>query len=184
MKLQDERIGKESIVIEVTQAGRFTATYNDAEYWADTRQALIEQLKKAVKKADGQGVFDVTVLGLVRSTVRQGFVSGNEPFTSGIGTVDAKLRSKHEKNWNTYLLITDGLEFSDAKGKEIKFQISGSRNGLICRRLTTGENLEYLNLASALKDAQAALGAFEQRMKLDPDEALRGARRPTVTDED
>lgn len=59
--------------------------------------------------------------------------------------MQAKLRAKHERQHNTYLLVT-----SDDRFATKKFQVgSYAHDGDICRRLTLAEAQQYLDLMEA-----------------------------------
>lgn len=168
MKIATERIGGAEIDIDVSGEGRFSATFNDQEFSGKTLEELRERLKAAVKKAAAQGTVPVSVLGLVPAQKKSfGFDDG--PFTRGAGIVDAKLRSKHEREYNSYLLVSDSGQ---------KFKVAGSsREPLIARRLTLAEHMEYLKLAEAVRVATTALEDFVGSVKINPDEALAAARK-------
>jgi len=158
----------ERIVISVSSDGSFNADYDDQTYSELTLKALKEKLDKVVKAAQQAGVVDVTVVGLVpRDKSKRTHVYDNGPFEQGIGVLQAKLRSKHERQWNCWLLVTD-----DGK----KFKIQGSREGKICRRLTEEECQLWITLSTRVKEAEVALEQFEDSIAIEPDEALGDAR--------
>lgn len=168
MKLSTETIGDQKIEIEVEQGGMFVASFNDHDYRASTRVELLDQLKTAVKKAAQQGMVDVSVLGLVPTTNDDRLYSRTTPYKLGDGVVHAKLRSRHEREYNTYLLVSDAKQ---------KFKVSGSLEGTIARRLTDPEVAEYLRLREALRVATTAVEDFVGAVKLNPDEALASAAK-------
>jgi hypothetical protein len=168
MRLGSERIGSETIDVEVDVNGVFMATFDGQDYDATTRLELIEKLTKAVKRSALRGVVDVTVLNLVPNKNRSGWDNG--PYALGSGVIDATLRSKHDRQHNTYLLTS-------CDGK--KFQVSGAREGTIARRLTAKEQIEYLKLCQERDSAVAAVEAFAAAVRIDPDKALTGARKKT-----
>lgn len=175
MKLGTEHINGERIDVEVSADGLFTAHFNDQSYAAKTRVELIDLLKKAVKKFQQQATVDVTVLGLVPTTTsRAHSYRPDSPYELGAGVVHAKLRSRHEREYNTYLLV------SDDEGKAQKFKVSGSREGCIARRLTLAETIKYLDLREQLRIATTAVEDFVGAVQIDPDHALLTARKDVV----
>jgi hypothetical protein len=173
MKLTTEKIGDARIDLDVDGHGTFSAEFNDQRYTAKTREELVEQLKKAVKKASQQGAVDVTVLGIVESGKQRGGYSSDGPFKKGGGFVQAKLRARHERQHNTWLLVTDDDRFASTK-----FQVgSYSHDGDIVRRLTIAEAMEYMKLIEAERVAKTALEDFVGAVKLDVDAALEAARK-------
>lgn len=164
--------GAVAIDINVDARGMFCAEFNDQEYREDTRAKLIAILTRVIKAAAQQGTVEVTVLGLV---AREGKYDRDEgPFTSGDGVVHARLRGKHERQHNCWLLISD-----DGK----KFQVSGGyssaswlRDGQITRRLTPDEVAEYLRLKSASTAARKAHEAFIEAVQINPADAWKAAQ--------
>lgn len=167
MRLSTETIGAHKIEIDVDGHGQFSAEFNDHTFTHKTRLELIDALKVAVKRADAQGVVEVTVIGIAASDRKY----SSDPFMSGAGYVHAKLRGKHERQHNTFLLVTD-----DARFKPTKFKIEGWRNGTITRRLTDVETTEYLRLAESLRVATTALEDFTGAAQIKPEDALDAAR--------
>jgi hypothetical protein len=150
------------IDVHVDGSGMFLAEFNDNEYEAASRKELDAKLQKAVKQFRETGVVDVTVIG--RAVMKRSKSVDRE---SG-EAVHAKLRSKHERQYNTWLLVTeDG----------IKFQVSGSYDGTIVRRLTDDEVARYRALIATKTAAERAVQAFVDDVKIEPDTALREAGR-------
>jgi hypothetical protein len=171
MKLGTERIGNARIDIEVDTNGSFSADFNDQHFSSRTRLELVEQLKRVVKKAEQQGTVDVTVLGLVPNKGRRsGF--GDDPFDQGDGAVHAKLRTKHEREHGTYLMVSD-----DSAKQKFKVGNYSRRDVVVCRRLTEVEVVTYKQLCEARRLAVTALEDFVGDHKIDMDEALAGARK-------
>lgn len=171
MKLTTEKIGDHRIDIEVDGNGGFFADFNDQSYSAKTLEELKATLTKAVKRATQQAAVPVTVLGIIETTARSSY-SSDGPFREGAGFVHAKLRAKHERQYNTYLLVTD-----DDRMSTQKFQIYGSSNGTICRRLTLAEVTRYMELAEAKRLAVVALEDFIGEAKVKPETVLEAARK-------
>lgn len=173
IKLGTERIGPDRVAIDVTVdgSGIFHAEFNDQEFSSKTRMELVEQLTKAVKVAASQRPVDVTVLGIRPQSKQEAARWGgsSEKFTEGIGAVQAQLRGKHERQSHTWLLQT-------VDKPVVKFQVSYSRDGQICRRLTAEEIAHYTDLAQQAEAAAAALKAYIESVSLDPEEALEEAR--------
>jgi hypothetical protein len=171
VKFATERIGDHRIDIEVDGSGQFTAEFNDCNYSHATRLGLLEELKKAVRRAELQGVVDVTVLGLVAVSNAHKRHYSNEPYEPGAGVVQAKLRGKHERQHATWLLVAD-------EGKP-RFQVSGYArdNVQIARRLTVVEIKQYLALRETVRVATCDLEDFIGSVKIDPAAALEGARK-------
>jgi len=167
--------GFAAIDIHVDSAGAFNAVFNDQEYSAKTMAELHDKLNKAVKKARDQGVVDVTVVGIVPIVRKVGaYHHPGDHFMQGPGVVNAKLRGKHDRQSNCYLLMT---EAGDGVKAGLKFQIGYSREGRICRRLTLAEATRYVELAKARDAAIEALNDYEQGILLDVDDALAKARK-------
>jgi hypothetical protein len=166
MKFATEKVRGEAIDIEVNGAGEFSATYEDQDYTANSKKELIEQLDRAVKKAKTVKAVDVTVLGLVEKTARSRW--DTERFEQGDGFVQAKLRSRHERQ-RVWLMVTDDKD-------KTKFAIGNYRSeGTIVRRLTPAECAHYLELCAAVRVAEAALKAFIDEVQIEPAEMLKQA---------
>jgi hypothetical protein len=154
MAFKTEKIGDERIEIEVSQAGKFVATFDETDYRADTYAELIEQLKKAVARYKKGVAVPVTLLGLVPA-VKSKWSGPAEKFEKGIGVVHAKLRAEHARN-NALLLATD-------PGGD-KFQIgSYESRGVICPRLDENQVATWTTLKTAAVRAETALRAFEEQ---------------------
>jgi len=166
MQLSTERIGKERIEIHVTDLGEFWAEFEDNTYRATTKLELLEQLRKAIKKASETAPIPVTVLGLVPAKPDKWNRQPDEPFEPGPGALQAKLRGEHERQ-SRYLLITD-----DKK----KFQVGTYQRDrvIIARRLTAAEVEHYLELREALTRASKAVDEFENEVRADPAQLLKG----------
>jgi hypothetical protein len=169
--ISSEVFGNERVQIHVSEGGKFSATFDDQEYHADTLKDLREQLEKAAKEAREQKAVDVTVVGLVPYTKGQD-VYGWSPFTDGIGVVHAKLRGKHKRE-SAWLL--QAIE-NGKPGRRFKLSTYGEEKRSICRRLKAAEVEEYLRLANAIADAEAALEGWRAAMHVDPEEALKAGR--------
>lgn len=168
MKLGTERVGVHKIDLEVDGTGKFSAEFNDQIFEAQTRKDLLEKLEKAVKKASQQGVVDVTVLGLVPGKKDKHGRFDDGPFEVGAGVVHAKLRARHEREYNAYLLVSEENQ---------KFKVHGfDRGAVIARRLNDAEALRYLELKEAVRMAETDLEDFVGLVKLNPDDALNAAR--------
>lgn len=170
MKLGHDIINGRRIEIDIDAAGNFSATFDDQTFSDKTHAGLLEKLKKAIKKAAAQGTVDVTVIGIVKQHDSR---YNSSPFTAGPGYLQAKLRGPHERSYNTWLLVTDDARYS----KPVKFQIQGTREGRICRRLTDAECRRYIEIAEARRAAATALEDFEGETSLNLEEALSGARK-------
>lgn len=169
-------VGAHRIDINVDDNGNFSAEFNDQDFSAKTKADLVEKLTKAVKRADAQGVVDVTVLGLVPLMPGKGSAwrGRGEHFEQGAGFVNAKLRGQHERSYHTYLLVSEaGIGYKAG----VKFQVSGSREGVICRRIDLQEGLRYMELLEAKRTADTALEDFIGLVKIDVDETLAAARK-------
>jgi hypothetical protein len=167
MKLTTAKIGSVSIDIEVNAGGTFTANYNDNDYEAKTSDELYEKLRAAVKKAQQQGTVDVSVLGLVPTEKKSPF-GRTEPYQQGIGVVHAKLRAKHERHYQTHLLVSE---------EKKNFQVNGyDRSGIVTRRLSQTDVDYYVALREKVKAAEQELQTFVDSVKIDPDKALEAAR--------
>lgn len=172
IKLTTDRIGDHRIDIFVDSSGGFSAEFNDQSYSASTRRELLEQLQKAVRKAKQQGLVPVTVLGLVPAKPNKWNRKPDEPFESGAGVVDAQLRAQHERQHNTFLLITDD--------KKTKFQVETwrHRDGVtVARRLTVEEAHLYVALRGAVEVAEQQLKAFTESVAVDPADLLHEAAK-------
>jgi len=165
MKLSNERIGKHDIAIEVNGAGRFEAIFDDQEYTAPTLADLMEQLKRAVKKAEMTTAVDVTVVNMVPRTGPKSQFYREDPFEVGRGVVHAKLRGKHERQ-GAFLLTSDD-------GKKFKLTLYGHGTSNICRRLTVDEVATYTALAQSVDIAEASLAKFLDGVHLNPAKALK-----------
>lgn len=169
MKLTTEKIGAENIDIEVNQSGEFHAEFNEEKFRATTQAELIEQLRRAVKKAKAVKPVDVTVLRLRERTTRKDW--DNEIFETTeegtLGVVDAKLRGYNERN-HVFLLVDD---------KKQKFQLGGYKNGdaVIVRRLTAAEKRDYAVLVEAERVALTGLEDFIGLVKIDAKKTLAAA---------
>lgn len=163
MKLDTLQIGKRAIEIEITPAGKFIAVLEDMDFKADTKAELIEQLKKAVKRADRVKPIAVTVVGLVPKRGRKSW--DHEHFENGAGAVDAVLRGYHQRNRVWLLTSVDGGH---------KFNVGGwsSEGTVIVRRLTLAETLEYTKKLEAMRVAKTALEDFIGAAKVDPAKLL------------
>lgn len=166
MKLGTETIGEVPIDVDVTPHGEFIAEFDGQTYRASTRIDLLEKLRTAVKKAQRQGVVDVTVLNLKEHDKKGGTFL--DAFDTGDGFVHAKLRSKHEREHSTWLLVSESKK---------KFKVSSYDKRIIARRLTAQEGEEYWTLVMALRAAESALRAFTDSVEIDPDEALKKAQK-------
>jgi hypothetical protein len=170
MKLTTDTINGVNIDVEVNSSGQFSAEFEDVSYSAPTRLALLEQLTKAVKKAQQAGIVPVTILGRVKKDPkdRHAHMYDSGPYENGAGVIHALLRSKHAKEWNAYLLVSDDAD-------KQKFKMSGSREGVLARRLTADEVTHWKALRDALDLAELALEEFEKHVSIDADEALEAA---------
>lgn len=158
--------GVEPIDVHVDGSGTFIAEFNDQEYEAASRKELDAKLTKAVKVFSETGIVDVTVIG--RTVLKRSKSVERE----AADAVHAKLRSKHERQYNTWLLVTeDG----------IKFQVSGSYDGTIVRRLTDAEVERYRALVATRIAAERAVQEFIDDVKIHPDEALKQAGKKKAT---
>lgn len=176
MKLGIDRIGVDQVPLEVhvSEGGEFSAEFDEERYTATTRKELLEKLEKAVKAARETNPIDVTVLGLVPVSDRKGGWS-SDPFEAGAGVVQAKLRGKHQREYNAWLMITD-----DGK-KRFKYSSSRRESIQIARRLNAAEVREYLALREAIRVAETALEDFVGKVQIDPEEALQAARKAKAT---
>jgi hypothetical protein len=166
-------VSGERIEIHVHSDGIFQATFSEEEYNAKTLEELKAKLEKAVKAARNEKAVPCTVLGFRPVEKRKGSAGfSDEPFEAGLGFVQAKLRGKHARQHETYLLMTDD-------GKQ-RFQLNGwrSSNGVtLTERLGEAEIAQYLELAKIAEAAQAELNAFLEARKVRPEELLKDAKR-------
>jgi hypothetical protein len=163
-KLTTDTIGTERIDIYVDGSGLFSAEYLDERYSAETRKLLLEKLEKAVKAHQNERAIPVSIVNLVRNTDRKGW--NNDAFASGRGVIQAKLRGKHQRLFDTWLYATDD-------DKQQRFSRRQSyRDGTLCRRLTDAEIAEYLALAKQADEAEAVLKEWITERAIDPEEAL------------
>lgn len=174
MKLGSDFYKGESVDIHVDNEGKFYAEHDNETYAALTRQELLEDLHKAISRAKSANPVEVTVLGLVPTDPiadRTRF-GRDAAFKSGDGVVNAKLRGKHGRNWGTFLFVT-------ADKAKTKFQMQGTREATVARRLTEAEIAEYMRLTATFRAAESARDAFIESVQIDPEEALKSKDEKT-----
>lgn len=167
MKLGSDFYKGESVDIHVDNDGKFYAEHDGETFTSLTRQGLLDDLHRAIARAKAANPVKVTVLGLVPTDpiADKNRYGANSAFKSGDGVVHASLRGKHGRNWGTFLFVTD-----DAKKQ--KFQLQGTREATVARRLDGVEVQEYTVLLAVFREAESALKAFVERVEIDPEQAL------------
>lgn len=100
---------------------------------------------------NGKDAIDVSIVGMVDNGEKNRY-GRQDPYTTGIGVVQAKLRGKHQRNRDWLLTSDDGKKFT--------LGTWGSAEHMICRRLSLSETIEYIHLAMAAKDAKEQLDTW------------------------
>lgn len=170
MKLTTEQIGDHRIDIHVNEGGKFTATFEDHDYRADTKDELIEDLRQAARKMKAQVAIPITMVDTVPASATNSRNFSDDPYVRGTGVVQCVFRGVHPR--------TGALLLADLDGK--KFQLSsyeGKRN--VAKRLTPDEEARYLELANALLVAQTAKDDFLETILLDPKKLQADAKATT-----
>ena len=158
VRIGEEKIGDERVWIEVTSAGRFTASLGGEEHTADTKAELVERLRKAAKRQRARTPVAVTVLEWTPD--RRG-----------------SYWDKPERGELTDLL----LRGRNARTREwLVSTLSGEKRGIalhkpaFVRRLTEEERAEYATLCRAIVEAEAAYAAWIAARRFDADAWLAG----------
>src|SRR5262245_37546100 len=159
-KVTEWTIRDHKVAVTVDHLGNFNATVDDVDLEAKTLADLKPKVEKAVKRmidnANPKKQLAVTVLGMIIVN------KTHDPLQKGIGVVHARLRGKHGRN-HEYL-------FTAETGQKFKLRSWGNQH--VTKRLNAGQEAEYLQLAKAQADADAAMEAFEKAHVLNMDRLL------------
>jgi len=161
MKVTTDQILTEKIDIHVDNSGQFWAEFNDMRYTADTRMKLLEDLKKAVKAAEGEKAVPVTLINVSK---KKEYSYGGSAYSQGRGIVHCRVRGKHGREYNTFLFVTDD---------GTKFKRSTHDAGDLCRRLSESEIAEYERLTKIIDAAEADFNGWLKGVTISPSEALK-----------
>lgn len=163
-----ERIGGKKGGVNVTikadaRTGHFIATVAGDSFWAATRDDLIVQLVKAVKKTRVTLNVPLTLIGRVSRTVKAGVGSYKSWTThdAGVGYEHVTLVGRHARTGRVLLRNEDGTKCECEQY---------SSKGTLCRRLTQAEAEQYTKLHTEYVRAQKAYEKFERRVEIkDPE---------------